>query len=639
MKIKFLIISFLITFIGFSQKDKPQPVDISYAKALKEKYEDEDVVIKNNIVEIFFYRNTKTNKVEVKQTKKIEFIAIAQRAELGYSSGYDNQSSINSLKLLDNRNKEVDWFVHDEAYSDESIFHNDYRVKYGSFSLPTQGYTRTVKEEKYYKDIKYFTTAYFIENYRTIYGELILHIPDWLELDIKAFNLEGYNIKTTNSSTDDGQDMITYTFRDIRPVMEEPKTPGSSFIYPHILFLPKSFKNDNSGNIKLFTDTKDLYDWYMSLVSEVDIQNDAYRAKVEELVDDKTTDEEKIKAIYYWVQDNIKYIAFVDGLAGFKPDAPQNVFSKRYGDCKGMSILLKSMLVQAGFDARLVWIGTNALAYDYSTPSLAVDNHMITAVVKDNDILFLDGTEKYNAYGSFASRIQGKQALIENGDNFILKTVPVSKPSDNKELYVANFKIEDDALVGNIQKTLSGEQFSQFLYGYHNTPKDVRNDAINYILKDNNPNTKVSDIKGFDDSNRDEVINLNYNVKIDGNVSYFGDDIYLELDPVKYLYNNEILEDRVNPIEFYFTNVDEKIITLDIPEGYEVSSFAEDIIIDNAVFLAEASFSSTEEQVIYKSNITFKKKTINKTEFESWNKAIQQLKTFYDEQLVLVKKQ
>ena len=66
--------------------------------------------------------------------------------------------------------------------------------------------------------------------------------------------------------------------------------------------------------------------------------------------------------MFYWVQDNIRYIAFENGIMGFKPDAAQNVLNKKYGDCKGKANLLKEMLKLAGYDARLTWIGTSDLA-------------------------------------------------------------------------------------------------------------------------------------------------------------------------------------------------------------------------------------------------------------------------------------
>jgi hypothetical protein len=60
-----------------------------------------------------------------------------------------------------------------------------------------------------------------------------------------------------------------------------------------------------------------------------------------QLVAGKSSDEEKVKSIYYWVQDNIRYIAFEEVIAGFKPEAAQTVFSNKYGDCKGMANLTK----------------------------------------------------------------------------------------------------------------------------------------------------------------------------------------------------------------------------------------------------------------------------------------------------------
>jgi hypothetical protein len=160
------------------------------------------------------------------------------------------------------------------------------------------------------------------------------------------------------------------------------------------------------------------------LVSEVIIDTVPIEGNVAEITTGITDKNERVKPIYYWVQDLIKYIAFKEGIAVLQTNLPQNVCNKRYGDCKGMAILLKIILIEAGFDARLVWIGTNAIAYDYATPSLRVDNPMVTAIMVDGKPIFLEGTDKFNKYGTFATRIQGKQGLIQNGSEFELVQVP-----------------------------------------------------------------------------------------------------------------------------------------------------------------------------------------------------------------------
>src|SRR6201999_2976434 len=120
----------------------------------------------------------------------------------------------------------------------------------------------------------------------------------------------------------------------------------------------------------------------------------------------------------------------------------QNVLNKKYGDCKGMANLTRSLLVALGFDARLCWIGTDHIAYDYSTPSLAVDNHMICALNYKGRFYFLDATESYIGFGQYAQRIQGRQVLIEDGDNFLLQRIPVVDGAQNEVLYKHDLHID-----------------------------------------------------------------------------------------------------------------------------------------------------------------------------------------------------
>jgi hypothetical protein len=73
---------------------------------------------------------------------------------------------------------------------------------------------------------------------------------------------------------------------------------------------------------------KDLYGWYSTVCSDIGNKPDELKGKVNDLVFNKKTDLEKIESIFYWVQDHIRYIAFENGIMGFKPDAAQNVYKK-----------------------------------------------------------------------------------------------------------------------------------------------------------------------------------------------------------------------------------------------------------------------------------------------------------------------
>src|SRR6185436_1522859 len=173
---------------------------------------------------------------------------------------------------------------------------------------------------------------------------------------------------------------------------------------------------DQGKKNTLFETDTDLYKWYASMITLVNNKSDDVRQKALKLVEGKKTDMDKIKSIFYWVQDNIRYVAFENGIMGFKPASAGTVYKNKYGDCKGMANLLCEMLKTVGFDARLTWLGTNDIPYDFSTPALCINNHMICTVVLNGKNYFLDATEDYIAFNDYANRIQGRPVMIEQKD-------------------------------------------------------------------------------------------------------------------------------------------------------------------------------------------------------------------------------
>src|SRR5690606_28449367 len=102
----------------------------------------------------------------------------------------------------------------------------------------------------------------------------------------------------------------------------------------------------------------------------------------------------------------------------------------------------------AGYDARLTWIGTDRIPYNHDVPSLAVDNHMICSVLLNGKIYILDATEKYNPFGTYAERIQGKEILIEDGAYYILQHVPVEPLDKYLQESFVNYTIDGSQLKG-----------------------------------------------------------------------------------------------------------------------------------------------------------------------------------------------
>lgn len=614
----------------------PTSEHIREVKELKKNYPDDDILKLYDNDKITFKRDKKNNLVSVNQSHQEELTNLNSRSDISLYEFYDGQSEITKFKVKLRNNKDAWTIINDDSYTSNDLFHNDVRVKSARVDFPVMAYRYRFEMTKEIKDIKYFPNIFFTSEYPALKRKIQFVIPDWLEVELKEMNFEGYTItKDSTYNSNNKETKITYTIEHSKGFIDESNAPGITYLYPHILILAKSFTDSDGNKQTLFKTTQDQYNWYKTLVDAMNDDDTVLQEKVNELIKTANNDEEKIKAIYYWVQDNIRYIAFEDGIAGFKPDDAQNVFNKRYGDCKGMANLTKRMLKLAGFDARLTWIGTRRIAYDYSTPSLSVDNHMICTLLKDNKRIFLDGTEKYNAYGEYAHRIQGKQVLIENGDEYILDRVPETEAETNKETYLFEAKIDGDALVGKATRTFNGESRSSWLYTYNNFKTDKKSEALKYYLNHNDKNVAVTNIQTTDLNNRDQEIVINYELKQKNRVSDF-DDIYIDLDYEKD-FAGYLFDERKNDFLFYHKKDYTSIIHLEIPEGYTVSEKPENTSLKTENIQADISLNIIDNQLVLKKVFKFKNAKIPKEEFPKWNVFIEKLKERYNTQIVLSK--
>ena len=624
------------TNINAQKAFDPTPEEVTLAKSLREKYPKEDLVNLTSRDEISFDANKKEGKVIVNSVLKERMLNINNRITTTKYADYNNESSIEKIKVKNRGDRDVAVGVSDEFYKSNDLFYNDVKLKYFNLTFPIQGYSYSYEVQKTYKDIKYFTSMYFNDECPNILKEIVITVPNWLDIELREFNFAGNNIvKTIVNDPKEEVTIYTYKMENVPAISKEGAIPGRSYIYPHILMLAKSFKVKDK-TFPLFSSTADLYKWYKSLVDLMKDDTAVMKEKVAELTAKAKTDEEKIKNIFYWVQDNIRYIAFEDGIAGFKPDESNNVFTKRYGDCKGMGNLTKQMLKLAGFDARLTWVGTKHIAYDYSVPSICVDNHMICTLLYKGKKYFLDGTEKYNSFGEYAERIQNKEVLIEDGDKFIVEKVPKVSADFNKEIYKANFVIENEKLKGVCNRTANGEARASFLQIFNSFETNKKGETLEKYLSSHEKNIEVNDIKTSDLKNRDLNLTIDYNILISNKVSNFDKDMYIDLENRNEFKDFE-LKDRKNNYEFDYKKNYQSDISLAIPAGYKVTKLPDNLEINEDNFTVSIKYVQTPKEIIYKKSFVFKNAEIKADQMSKWNDFIKKLNKVYNQQITLSK--
>ena len=605
----------------------------------KTKFPKEEVVanVFKEVIDFTLDPAAASGQAKVKAKVSSETVLVPVKDYIKYEDGlfYNDEMSVENIKALNADNKEVTIQKLCGDYSDENIFHSDAKLCVVKFPLAEKGKPFNYTYQENYHDVKYLTSFYFLQRFPVIERIVQFNIPSWLELDLREFNFAGYAIQKTSTKEGDITKVV-FTISNTQAYRSESHAPNHALSYPHIICVAKAFTETGKRTV-LFENVKDLYSWYNSVCSEIGNNPDAVKAKVTELIANKKTDIEKIESIFYWVQDNIRYIAFENGIMGFKPDAAQNVFKNKYGDCKGKANLLKTMLTVAGFDARLTWIGTSDLPYDYSLPSLAVDNHMICTVILNGKKYFLDGTEEYIALSDYAQRIQGKQVLIEDGKNHILDRIPEFTAERNKVNITNKVSVTDNQLTGNSIAEYNGESKISVQSAFAAIKNDKKAESLADFARSGNNNIEVSNITNSDFNDRQKPLQLKYNFKANNEVTRTGNELYVVMDWEKEFAGMEMKPDRKNDYEFnqkYYLNTQTE---LTIPEGYKVDYIPTSFKKTTPNWSFEGSYVNKGKTIVYSKNIIINKPILKKADFDGWNSFITDINKFYNDQVVLTK--
>jgi transglutaminase-like putative cysteine protease len=606
---------------------------------LKSQFPKEDVVAYQHSEIISFSLNAHPAPGEgkVKATVITQINLVPVKDWVKYEDGlfYNQQIAIDNIKAANSQGKEVAIQKQCGSYSQEDIFYDDTKICIVKFPLEEKGKAFTYSYKENYRDIKYLTSFYFNKSIPVVDETIEFDVPSWMEIDLREFNFQGSTIEKTTAKEKDFT-KISFHLKNAEAYEDEPHSPNHALSYPHIICVSKAYTENGARKI-LFESVKDLYGWYKKVCDSIGNKPSELKERVAALTNGKKTDVEKIESIFYWVQDNIRYIAFENGIMGFRPDAAQNVLKKKYGDCKGKANLLKEMLKLAGYDARLTWIGTSDLPYDYSLPSLSVDNHMICTVILNGKRFFLDGTEEYIALNDYAQRLQGKEVLIEDGDNFIIDRIPGFAADRNKEKQSIKMNIDGDAIKGNNLVEYNGEAKISTQMAYAFTRNENKSDALTSFLRNDNKNIEVSNLKTPDFNDRQKPLQVAYDFKANNQVTRAGNEMYVVMDWNKEFSDLEFDSDRKNDYEFdhkYFLTTQAE---LTIPEGYKVDYLPSPLKKSSAEYSFEGSYLNKGKTIVYSKTIIINKPIVRKSEFADWNNFVKEIDKFYDDQVVLKK--
>jgi hypothetical protein len=560
-----------------------------------------------------------------------------------FHSSFCEMKSIEAYTIVPDGSKrgkkiKVTEFKTQDSHSN-SVFYDDSKETGFDFPQTVKGAICNSTANMYYKDVHLLPRFYFSSYVPVEQYKFTVSAPENVELKYILKNNEK-NIIAVNQYQKGRTNYWEFTAQKCLPTDRLGGSPTSTYYEPHVIIYVASYTKD-SEKTSVLSSLDDLYKWNYSFVTKINIEpSTVLKTLADSLTNGIKTDKEKAIKIYQWVQSNIKYVAFEDGLEGFTPRQAADVCTKRYGDCKDMSSLITTLLNIAGIKAYYTWIGTRHIPYKYTDVFLPItDNHMISTANINGNWVFLDGTDPNCIFGFPSSGIQGKQALVGiNSTEYKVLDVPVVDASKNVAVDSTFISISENGVKGNTSINYYGYYGSDLWNNLQYKTGDDEKEYVKSRLEKASNKFIMGDYKIKKTNFDTKQINLSASFEIPNYSKKIADEIYINLNLEKFFVGSNIDTQRIKvPLQNEYGYTTKQCTLLDIPDGYEVSYKPKDFKMSNSLFDFDIKYFVNQKKLITTQDIVYKPLLIQATEYPLWNASIQKINSYFKEQIVLKK--
>jgi hypothetical protein len=592
----------------------------------------------------------KDNLPVAESTEESEMLVLSDRANGIYNKykvfhgSFDELTALNAYTNVPDGNKYRKIKVIDiktQNATSRGVFYDDMKESVFDFPSLVKGALANETHTEFHKDPHLLSPFYFTSYMPVVNSKVTITFPSTMQVKYIIKNDAEKSIQVKEEKHGK-QTVYEFTATNLKSRDRYGDGPARSYYEPHVIIHLASYKNEAGEQVSYLGSVDDLYKWNYGFLKEVNTKSSTLlKHLADSLTAGITSDREKTRQIYRWVQDNIKYVAFEEGLEGFTPRQAADVCTKRYGDCKDMASLLTALLKLSGIKAYFTWIGTRDIPYEYNEVPLPItDNHMISTANINDEWIFLDGTDPNCIFGTPSKAIQGKQALVGMNDKeYKLIKVPEISASKNYMVDSTFISLSDNGIKGNSSVYFNGyfgvDFFNTMLYQDN---KDIKEYIKGRMNKGSNKfNLQNFSVNRF--SNTDKIMNIKTNFDVPDYGKKIADELYINLALDRYA-NTSLIDTakrRIaidNDFRFHVKNY----TILDVPQDYEVSYMPENYSFKNNLFAFNVKYSQAGGKIIAEQEFQSDVMMLETKEFGKWNETIKELNIQRKKQLVLKKK-
>lgn len=539
--------------------------------------ENANAVIRLNDVTINIEKH---NKFTYVNKRIVTVLSKSGKSDVGAYMHYSSNTNIKKIEavIYDALGQEIKKVkkknFKDASAVDGGTLYSDSRLKYLDYTPVNYPYTVVFETEVEYKSTAFIPGWRPIEDVfvSTEHSNYKINNTSGVELKIKTQNFDNYNIEKLED--------YNYLAKNLKALKPEAYAPSFSTYAPSLKVALTKFVMEGVEGVN--TDWQDFGKWVDDkLIHNTQELPASVKAEIRQITKNTTSNIEKAKLVYKYMQDKTRYVSVQIGIGGWKPMLASDVDRLGYGDCKALTNYTKALLDEVNVESyyTIIYGGRNVENIDKEF-SATQGNHAILAVPNEDDYVWLECTSQTAPFGYNANFTDDRDALIITPEGGKIVHTKIYPAEDNLQTTTAKVKLDNEgSIFADVEITSKGTQYDYHVDLENKNEKEAKLHYKDYFNNINN----LELLKMSKNNDKNEIVfteNVNlaaskYTLKA-GNRLLFAPNMFNKTTNVPPRYKSRKLPFKISR---GFTDVDE--YKIELPETIEVEALMTPVAIEN----------------------------------------------------------
>jgi tetratricopeptide (TPR) repeat protein len=393
-----------------------------------------------------------------------------------------------------------------------------------------------------------------------------------------------------------------------------------------------------SVQVSTYKSWDDLGRWYWGLVKDQFDLDEETRKLAKKITEGKTTELDKVKAVYKWVTENTRYVALEFGIYGYKPRRCVQTVARGWGDCKDKATVIATLLKEIGIKSTIVVTRTRMRGdFRSKIASFAPFDHAIAYVPSLN--LYLDGTAEHTGIYELPKMDVGAVVLQVNEGKPLLTRIPDADPEKNfvhRELAVdldakGGAKLDIEYATGGYNAASWRDAYGAEATRRERMTRDLGGDFPGVSLLEGAQGLQTSDL-----SNNEEPVKIHVRATAPGFARNEGDGLSM---PVTGGYrltpNYASLSQRRQAVDLIaFTTIDD-VYRIKLPAGAKAVSMPENRDGTSQFGSYSVKVEQAKNEVIVRSKLQVKVSRIEPADYQAWKRFCEEADAAFSPRLLV----